>query len=520
MRLAFSAVLLAGIVGIAGAEARPVVFSDRAPDAAAAIVLPLATKEDLAVRGATLDTPTREAIARALESAAFDYAAKSTLVLRGIGDWQQIVVIGAKDGLTPAGLQDIGGLAARETGSADGPVALLAAGFAPSAPDTAANLAIGAELGGYSFDRYKAPSATPRAAGRDAPLTVVGAPGGDRYAAQGKALVEGVTLTRDLISEPSNVKYPEVFVERVREAFKGVAKVRIEALGVPEMEKLGMGAILSVGKGSPRPPRMLIVEYRGGGSEAPLVLAGKGITFDSGGVSLKPGAGMWRMRTDMAGAAAVVGTALSLAKSGAPVNVVAVAALAENMPDGGATRPGDVVKAYNGTTIEVTNTDAEGRMVLADAVSYAEARFKPSAIVDIATLTGSVGGALGDDYAGLFSRHDGLAEQLSAAGKAVGEPLWQLPLNPAYAETMKSGVADMLNAAEGGRPGAGLGAYFIGAFVKPETPWAHLDVAFTVWTDKGQPTAPKGAVGYGVRLLDTFVRNWKPVPHGAGEGGR
>ncbi|WBX82713.1 leucyl aminopeptidase [Sphingosinicella microcystinivorans] len=514
------AVLLAGLLGTAAAEARPVAFADRVPDGSAAIVLPLAAKDDLAVRAASLDTAARDAVGRALDAAAFDYKANSTLVLRGVGAWQQIVVIGAKGGLTPAGLQDIGGLAARETVSADGPVALLASGLAPGVADAAADLAVGADLGGYSFDRYKTPPQTPRAVGRDAPLTVVGAAGAQRYAAQGRALVEGVTLVRDLISEPSNVKYPEVIVERVREAFKGVAKVRIEALGVPEMEKLGMGAILSVGKGSTRPPRMLIVEYRGGGSEAPLVLAGKGITFDSGGISLKPGAGMWRMRTDMAGAATVVGTVLSLAKSGAPVNVVAVAALAENMPDGGATRPGDVVKAYNGKTIEVTNTDAEGRLVLADAVSYAEARFNPAAIVDIATLTGAVGGALGDDYAGLFSRHDALAAQLTAAGKTAGEPLWQLPLHPAYAETMSSGVADILNSAENGRPGAGLGAHFIGAFVKPETPWAHLDVAYTVWTDKALPTAPKGAVGYGVRLLDAFARNWKPVPRAAGEGGR
>jgi len=229
---------------------------------------------------------------------------------------------------------------------------------------------------------------------------------------------------------------------------------------------------------------------------------------------------MWQMRTDMAGAAATVGTVLSLAKSGAPVNVVAVAALAENMPGGGATRPGDVVKAYNGKFIEVMNTDAEGRMVLADAVSYADARYKPAAIVDVATLTGAIGIALADDYAGLFSRHDALAAQLLASGEAAGEPLWRMPLHEAYADRMKSVVADIQNAPEGARPGAGLGAHFIGAFVKPETPWAHLDVAMTVWTDKGQPTAPKGAVGYGVRLLDNFVRNWKPVPRTAGEGGR
>lgn len=520
MRKVAVAVLLAGLLGTTAAQARPVAFAERMPDAGAAVVLPLAAKDDLAARGASLDAATRDAVGRALDAAAFDYKAKSTLVLRGIGAWKQIVVIGAKDGVTPAGLQDIGGIAARETASADGPVALLAAGLAPGVADAAANLAIGAELGGYSFDRHKAAPAKPRAAGRDAPLTVVGAAGADSYDRQGKALVEGVVFTRDLISEPSNVKYPEVFVERTRAAFKGVAKVRIEALGVPEMEKLGMGAILSVGKGSPRPPRMLIVEYRGGGSEAPIVLAGKGITFDSGGISLKPGSGMWRMRTDMAGASAVVGTVLSLAKSGAPVNVVAVAALAENMPDGGATRPGDVVKAYNGKTIEVTNTDAEGRVVLADAVSYADARYNPAVIVDVATLTGAVGGALGDEYAGLFSRHDALAAQLTTAGKAVGEPLWQLPLNPVLTDVMKSGVADILNSPEGARPGASIGAHFIGEFVKPETPWAHIDVAYTVWTDKAQPTAPKGAVGYGVRLLDTFVRNWKPVPRAAGEGGR
>ncbi len=519
MRSVALAVVIAGLLGGTAVEARPVAFSQSAPEKSAAIVLPLGEKADLAARGASLDAASRDAIGRALDAAAFDYNAKSTLALRGIGAWQQIVVIGTgKDAPKPDALQDIGGIAARETASVDGPVALLATGL--GAADAASDLGIGVALGSYRFESYKAAPDTSRAAGRDAPLTVVSQGGAQAWSRQGEALVEGVLFTRDLVSEPSNVKTPELFVERTRAAFKGVAGVRIEALDVPQMQKLGMGAILSVGQGSPRPPRMLTVEYRGGGDSAPIVLAGKGITFDSGGISIKPGLGMWRMRTDMAGAAAAVGTVLSLAKSKAPVNVIAIAALAENLPDGNATRPGDVVKAYNGKTIEVQNTDAEGRVVLADAVSYADARFKPAAIVDIATLTGAVGGALGDDYAGLFSRHDALAAQLVAAGKAAGEPLWQLPLHPTYADTMKSGVADINNSAEGGRPGAGLGAYFIGAFVKPETPWAHLDVAFTVWTDKGLPTAPKGAVGYGVRLLDSFVRNWKPVTHGVGEGGK
>jgi leucyl aminopeptidase len=257
---------------------------------------------------------------------------------------------------------------------------------------------------------------------------------------------------------------------------------------------------------------MLVVEYRGRGApERPIVLAGKGITFDSGGISLKPGSGMWRMKDDMAGAAAVVATALSLAKRGAPVNVVAIAALAENMPGGSAQRPGDVVRAMNGKTIEVINTDAEGRLVLADALSYAEKRYDPAAIVDVATLTGAVGGALGDEYAGLFSRHDALAEQLLVAGRTTGEELWRLPLHANHAETMKSDVADIKNSAEGGRPGASLGAHFIGFFAEPTTPWAHLDIASLALSSEATPTVPKGPVGFGVRLLDRFVRDWRPV---------
>jgi leucyl aminopeptidase len=221
---------------------------------------------------------------------------------------------------------------------------------------------------------------------------------------------------------------------------------------------------------------------------------------------------MWEMKGDMSGAAGVVGAVVSLARSQAPVNAIAIAALAENMPGGAATRPGDIVKAYNGKTIEIINTDAEGRLVLADAVSYAERRFRPAAIVDMATLTGSKVGALNDEYAGLFSRSDALAAQLTAAGIASGEELWRLPLHPNYAEDMKSTFADIRNVVEGGGPGASLGAHFIGSFVTDETPWAHLDIAGNELADNARPTGPKGAVGYGVRLLDRFVRDFRPVP--------
>jgi leucyl aminopeptidase len=512
-RLAVLVLLVAGCMGTAQAS-RPIQFS-ASPPAAGALVIPLASADELATRGAMLDPATREAVARALASADFRFRANRTLSLRGIGPWSQILIVGTRgDGPETVRLQDFGAVAARETAREDGPVTVASDGFADS-PAQAAEIGIGARLGGYSFDRYQSEDPErPSRPGHDAPITILTADSdaaGAEWRRRGQALSDAVHFARDLITEPANVVYPEVFVERTREAFRGLDGVRIEALDVPAMERLGMGAILSVGRGSVRPPRMLIVEYRGaGGSGPPVVLAGKGITFDSGGISLKPGTGMWAMKGDMAGAAAAVAAVLSLASSGAPVNVVAIAALAENMPGGAATRPGDVVRAINGRTIEILNTDAEGRLVLADAVALAEQRFRPAAIVDIATLTGAVNTALGDEYAGLFSRHDALADQLLAAGGATGEALWRLPLHRNYAEDMRSEIADIKNVVEGGAPGAGLGAHFIGSFVE-RTPWAHLDIAGVDRGSASTPTVPEGMAGFGVRLLDRFVRDFRPV---------
>ncbi|HZF43524.1 MAG TPA: leucyl aminopeptidase [Sphingomonadaceae bacterium] len=525
MRLLAAVLLLAATAPASLAHAaRPIAFSSGMSSAPAgsALVLPLSGVGDLDRRGASLDAATRAAVTRALASAKFDYAPESTLSLRGIGPWSQLVVVGTGPGpLDVVALQNLGGRAVAQTGGNDGPVTLVATGLPTAAADAAAQIAVGAELGQYEFTRYKSVDpAAPRAAGRDAPLTILtDAAGAEaRFRRDGRALVQGVHFARDLITEPANVIYPESFVERTRAAFRGVANVSIEALDVPAMERLGMGSILSVGKGSVRPPRILVVHYRGAGG-APVVLAGKGITFDSGGISLKPGAGMWEMKGDMSGAAAVVSSVLSLASAQAPVNVVAIAALAENMPGGAATRPGDVVKAINGKTIEILNTDAEGRLVLADAVAYAEQRFRPAAIVDVATLTGSKVTALGDEYAGLFSRHDALAAQLSAAGAATGELLWRLPLHPNHAKDMKSDIADIKNVVEGGGPGASLGAHFIGYFVTPATPWAHLDIAGNELGSSTGPTVPDGAAGYGVRLLDRFVRDFRAVAAVAGRTG-
>jgi leucyl aminopeptidase len=275
------------------------------------------------------------------------------------------------------------------------------------------------------------------------------------------------------------------------------------------MRKLAMGSLVGVGQGSRRPSRLMIVEYRGAGDGPPLAMVGKGITFDTGGISLKPGAGMWEMKADMSGAANIMGALLSLAKSKAPVNVIGVAALSENMPGSNAQRPGDVVRTMSGKTIEILNTDAEGRLVLADANEYIVANKKPGALINMATLTGSIVAALNDEYAGLFSRDDRLAAAIAAAGTATGEEVWRMPLHKNYLDDMKSDIADIKNVVEGGGPGAGLGATFVGFFVDKNVPWAHLDIAGVNWADKSGPVTPKGASGWGVQLLDTLARNWR-----------
>jgi leucyl aminopeptidase len=245
---------------------------------------------------------------------------------------------------------------------------------------------------------------------------------------------------------------------------------------------------------------MLIVRYRGAGAEPPIAFAGKGITFDSGGISIKPNDGMWQMKSDMTGAAVSVATVIALAKSKAPLNAVGLAALAENMPDGGAIRPGDVLRSMSGKTIEIMSTDAEGRLVLADAVWYLQVKDRPRLLIDVATLTGSVRRALSDEYAGLFTRDDATAAMLLKAGDKTGEELWRLPLHPNHFKQVKSVIADVKNG-DTGDPGASTGAAFIASFVKEEQPWAHLDIASVDWLSEGTPTMPKGASGFGVRLL-------------------
>ncbi|WP_312781551.1 leucyl aminopeptidase [Brevundimonas sp.] len=499
----------------APAVQRAVTFAAAPGQPSGALVLPLSAEGDLATRGAALTPAVRDAVSAALTAARFDYKARQTLSLHGVGGWDRILVVALPADAKTAEVQTAGTVVGRALIAQPGAMTVMTAGLTA---DSAAELATGLGLGQYRSDLH-------RTTGRDA-----AAPGGitlvadDASGAQtawhrGAALVEAMAWTRDISNEPANVIYPESFVERARTAFAGVPGVEIEVLDVPAMQRLGMGSLLGVGQGSTRPPRLLVVRYKGQGAPdaGPVALLGKGITFDSGGISIKPGANMGNMKMDMSGAASVVGAVLALAKAGAPVDVAAVAALAENMPDGNAIRPGDVLTAMNGKTIEVISTDAEGRLVLADAVVWADTRLNPAAIVDVATLTGSVGGALGNDYAGLFSRHDALADQLRVAGDATGERLWRLPLHPSYVGATSSTIADIKNSGEGGA-GAGTGAHFIGYFARPETPWAHLDIANMAYGGAND-VKPAGSAGFSVRLLERFVRDFQPVAKEKGTGG-
>jgi leucyl aminopeptidase len=371
-------------------------------------------------------------------------------------------------------------------------------------PDAVARFAAGAALRGWQYNLYR----TKLPEKQKVTLTevsITGAPEGSELAwVRQAAVVEGVKLTRELVTEPANIIYPESFVARC-ERLKA-AGIEFEVLGKKEMEAAGMGALLGVNQGSVREPQLLVMRWdgTGGAVETPVVFVGKGVTFDTGGISIKPAAGMEDMKWDMGGAGAVAGAMLALATRKAKAHVVGVCGLVENMPDGNAQRPGDVVTSMSGQTIEVINTDAEGRLVLCDAITWVQKRYKPAVLVDLATLTGAIIISLGNEYGGLFCNEDGLAEQLTAAGKAAGDPLWRQPLGAAYDKLIDSPIADMKNV--GPREGGSItAAQFIQRFVDEGVKWAHLDIAGMVWAAKPGAVWDKGATGYGVRLLDRFV---------------
>jgi len=376
-----------------------------------------------------------------------------------------------------------------------------------AAPDSesAARVAVGAKLAAYRFDTYFTklkPDQKPSLSG----LTVVTADAKAAKAAYGPldASTDGTYLARDLVNLPPNDLYPESFAEKVKELTP--LGIEVEILGEKQMAKLGMGALLGVGQGSVRESQLGIMKWNGGKpGEDPVVIVGKGVCFDTGGISLKPGPGMEEMRGDMGGAAAVTGTMRALAQAKAKVNVVGLIGLVENMPDGNAIRPGDILRSASGQTIEVQNTDAEGRLVLCDVLWYAQEHFKPKAVVDLATLTGAIVISLGHHHAGLFSNSDDLAEELTKAGLAEGERVWRLPLGPEYDSLIKSKFADMRNI--GGRAAGSItAAQFLKRFIKDGVRWAHIDIAGVAWVEgEKAPTDPSWASGYGPRLLSRWI---------------
>jgi leucyl aminopeptidase len=369
--------------------------------------------------------------------------------------------------------------------------------------EAAARLAFGAAARAWRFDLYRTKLSAKQKPTLEE-VVIVGAEGAEAEWESRAALLDGISFTRELVSEPANILYPESFVERCRARVAPLG-IDIEVLDEAQMAELGMGALLGVGQGSVRPPRIVAMRWNGGGEGGkPLVLVGKGITFDTGGISIKPAQGMEAMKWDMGGAGAVAGAMVAIAGRKAKANVVGVCVLAENMPDGNAQRPGDVVTSMSGQTIEVINTDAEGRLVLADAITWAQRQYRPETVVDLATLTGAMIISLGHEYGGLFSNDDGLAAKLDAAATASGDRLWRMPLAPAFDKLIESPIADMKNV--GPREGGSItAAAFIQRFVDPGVKWAHLDIAGMVWGDKPSHLYDKGATGFGVALLDRFV---------------
>jgi leucyl aminopeptidase len=456
-----------------------------------------------------LDQATSGAIARAIDGGRFTGKAGQSIDLvapTGLDALRILVVGGGERDKFDAGCAETfaaNAYKALKTSGAE-TLGLMMAGFGAA---VVAQAAFGARLASYRFDKYR----TTESEDKKPSIKIVRVVCDDPKAAKAAfkpldAVADGVFFTRDLVSEPANILHPEEFAKRVKKLEKLGCKV--EVLGEKEMEKLGMGSLLGVGQGSRRESQLAVIQWKGAADPdaQPIAFVGKGVCFDTGGISLKPPEGMEDMKWDMGGAGAVAGLMMALAGRKAKANVVGILGLVENMPDGNAQRPGDVVTSMSGQTIEVINTDAEGRLVLADALWYCQDRFRPKFMVDLATLTGAIIVALGHDFGGLFSNDDDLSTKLLKASEDTGEQLWRMPLPASYEKQLESHIADMKNI--GGRPaGSVTAALFLQKFVN-KLPWAHLDIAATAWRTPGvKPTVPDGPTGYGVRLLDRLVKD-------------
>ncbi len=457
-------------------------------------------------------TPVKKAVEAVLKSDKFHGKLSETFLLPIGSQWVVLVGVGKKEKLTLEKIRQAGASATRR---------MLAAGFASfargllqvagaGAQEVAQALAEGTLLGTYAYQELK--TLSPEEKRSVKAITVVVANKKDeapvkRGIQQGQVIAEAVSWARDMINRPANKLTPTIMANEAKAAAKRFG-FRCRSLTPAALRRLGMNALLGVARGSVEPPRFIIAEYRGkgAGTKRPIVWLGKGITFDSGGISIKPADKMEQMKYDMSGGAAVLGAVRAVAALKLPVHVVGLVPATENLPSGSAQKPGDVVRALGGKTIEVINTDAEGRLVLADALGYAK-RYKPEAMVDLATLTGACIVALGQHCMGLMTNNGKLAEKVKKAGEKVGERAWELPLWPEYTEAIKSDVADVKNVGDG-KAGAITAAAFLKEFAG-EAPWVHLDIAGVAWADADKGYLRKGATGVGVRLLVELARNWK-----------
>ncbi len=489
-----------------------VTFSTAALPKTGSIVVPVFEDGKKSKAYADVDAKTDGAIERGVKAADYKPAKGKMLEIvspTGIGNARVLLVgAGQSKDFGPLDAEALGGAAiAQLLGTREKTAIFALAGFSAKKigdKELAARIAHGAKMRTYRFDKYR----TKEEKSDKPALTKIAI---HSSVANAKAAYEsyskigdGVFMTRDLVSEPANVLYPDTFAKRCEKL--SALGVKVKVLGVTEMKKLGMGSLLGVGQGSDKPSKLVAMEWMGGKKgDAPVCFVGKGVTFDTGGISIKPAAGMGDMKWDMGGAGAVTGAMAAIAGRKAKANVVGVIGLVENMPDGKAQRPGDVVKSMSGQTIEVLNTDAEGRLVLADALWWTQETYKPETVIDLATLTGAIMVSLAHEFGGIFTVDDKLAKKLEDAGIATGDKLWRMPLTKTHYEMIKSDIADMQNIGGKGA-GSSTAAAFLGRFIKDNVSWAHLDIAGMAWNEKDMPTMPKGGSGYGVRLLDEFVR--------------
>ncbi|HCP00314.1 MAG: leucyl aminopeptidase [Alphaproteobacteria bacterium] len=460
-----------------------------------------------------VDRATKGALSRALNAASFSGKKGESLSVIAPQGREKLTVflvgVGQANELSTLRAQEIGAQAYKVVSEAGASAATVIAeiiGANLRAGELAANLALGGRLRSYKYDKYLTKAGGRRGSGGPSRLQIMvkGTTGArQRYGSLG-ALADGVDMARDLVSEPSNIKSPKWMAAQCRKLAN--LGVKVEVLGEAQMRKLGMNALLAVGQGSARESQLVVMRWNGGGKDAKTVsFIGKGVTFDTGGISIKPAGGMEDMIWDMGGAGSVIGAMRAIAGRKAKANVIGVVGLVENMPDGNAQRPGDIVTSMSGQTIEVINTDAEGRLVLADALWYTQKRFKPDAMIDFATLTGAIMVALGREYAGLYANDERLAKNFVASSEEAGEKVWRMPLDGAYDRQINSPRADMKNV--GPRWGGSItAAQFLQRYTN-DIPWAHVDIAGVAWSDKEQPLMASGATGFAVRTLDQFVRN-------------